>query len=279
MFKVPELDVCYRKNGYVTFDILPEDVIAKVREVYQTVASAHHQVPDKFKGSSRIEDPAIINSINDKLGKLIDIYLSNHFQDCSSLGYNFLVKEPGVGSEIGAHQDWTYVDETRYSSCNVWIALEDMTISNGCLWVVSGSHLIGHYLRAAPAYPVPFEGISRFVEKFSIPVQIKAGSCVCFNNKTIHGSFVNNSGNVRLAVVTTMFPRQARLLHYYIHNNINVSDLMEYELEPKVFLNLKKGYPPPAYLNSKSAVTHYPVYSKLQFTWQLFKARLYSCFL
>jgi hypothetical protein len=41
---------------------------------------------------------------------------------------------------VSIHQDSTFVN-TKPLTCNaLWFALEDVTMENGCLWVVPGSH-------------------------------------------------------------------------------------------------------------------------------------------
>jgi hypothetical protein len=38
------------------------------------------------------------------------------------------------------HQDETFIPTPDASLCGVWIALDDATVDNGCLWVQPGSH-------------------------------------------------------------------------------------------------------------------------------------------
>jgi ectoine hydroxylase-related dioxygenase (phytanoyl-CoA dioxygenase family) len=42
-----------------------------------------------------------------------------------------------------AHQDEYYIPTRDRSLCASWIALDDATIDNGCLWVIPGSHRQG----------------------------------------------------------------------------------------------------------------------------------------
>jgi len=50
----------------------------------------------------------------------------------------YFVKNPKIGAEAIPHQDWTYQIATPDTVRGIWIALDDATIENGCLWGVPG---------------------------------------------------------------------------------------------------------------------------------------------
>ena len=41
---------------------------------------------------------------------------------------------------VAPHQDGTFLFNDPLKIMGVWIALEDATIENGCLWFIPGSH-------------------------------------------------------------------------------------------------------------------------------------------
>lgn len=43
-------------------------------------------------------------------------------------------------SSVKIHRDSSYVFNDPHKVVGVWIALEDATVENGCLWVIPGSH-------------------------------------------------------------------------------------------------------------------------------------------
>jgi phytanoyl-CoA hydroxylase len=46
-----------------------------------------------------------------------------------------------TGGAVFSHQDSTFLFTTPYQSClGLWLALDDATLANGCLWVRPGSH-------------------------------------------------------------------------------------------------------------------------------------------
>jgi len=53
----------------------------------------------------------------------------------------YIFKQARVGGEVTSHQDSTFLYTTPKQSClGLWLALDDATITNGCLWVRPGSH-------------------------------------------------------------------------------------------------------------------------------------------
>ncbi|KAK6122351.1 hypothetical protein DH2020_043971 [Rehmannia glutinosa] len=65
-----------------------------------------------------------------------------------SLGYRkpiviqsmYIFKQPGIGGEVVPHQDNSFLYTNPPTCTGLWLALEDATITNGCLWAIPGSH-------------------------------------------------------------------------------------------------------------------------------------------
>ncbi|XP_070811760.1 phytanoyl-CoA dioxygenase domain-containing protein 1 isoform X3 [Pituophis catenifer annectens] len=66
----------------------------------------------------------------------------------------YIFKQPGIGGEVTPHQDATFLYTTPLGKVTgFWIALENATQENGCLWFVPGSHTTGitrRMVRTAP---------------------------------------------------------------------------------------------------------------------------------
>ncbi|MBA3845172.1 MAG: phytanoyl-CoA dioxygenase family protein [Planctomycetes bacterium] len=114
------------------------------------------------------------------------------------------VKPPGFPGQAW-HQDEIYIPTRDRSLAGAWIAIDDATIENGCLWVLPGSHRMGYL------YPqrehgkldeFDFAGESHgFDESKEIAVEVKAGSVVFFNGYLLHRSRKNRSQGFRRALV------------------------------------------------------------------------------
>lgn len=107
------------------------------------------------------------------------------------------IKSPGEPGNAW-HQDEFFIPSRDRSITTAWIALDDVTVENGCLHVIPGSHRPGvlypmrrHHNpeldRAEEAYGFPYS------PQDSVPVELEAGSVVFFNGYLLHGSYPNRS--------------------------------------------------------------------------------------
>jgi phytanoyl-CoA hydroxylase len=54
----------------------------------------------------------------------------------------YIFKQPSIGGTVHSHQDSTFLYTSPKQSClGLWLALDDATLDNGCLWVRPKSHL------------------------------------------------------------------------------------------------------------------------------------------
>lgn len=95
------------------------------------------------------------------------------------------------------HQDEFFIPTRDRSLTAVWIALDDTTIENGCLWVLPGSHRRGvlypdreqddpRFDCSIEAYDFPYS------DEDAVPVEIPAGTAVIFNGYLLHRSLQNS---------------------------------------------------------------------------------------
>lgn len=94
------------------------------------------------------------------------------------------------------HQDEFFIPTRDRSLTGVWIALDDATIENGCLWVLPGSHQPGiiypdreqddpRFDCTVEAYDFPYD------DDDAVPVEIPAGAAIIFNGYLLHRSLPN----------------------------------------------------------------------------------------
>lgn len=108
-------------------------------------------------------------------------------------------KLPGSRTEVGYHQDFPYTPHTNDDIVTALLMLDDMTLENGCLTVVPGSH-------RGPLYSL-FEN-GRFVgyieretcdrlRATQVAITGKAGSVCLMHTRLVHGSDANRSTQSR----------------------------------------------------------------------------------
>ncbi len=104
------------------------------------------------------------------------------------------------------HQDEIYIPTRDRSLVGAWIALDDATIENGCLWVVPGSHRAGYLYPQRPhSNPDEFDFAQEsfgFDESLEVPVEVKTGTVVFFNGYLLHRSRKNRSEIYRRVLVS-----------------------------------------------------------------------------
>jgi len=114
------------------------------------------------------------------------------------------IKPPGFPGQAW-HQDEMYIPTRDRSLCGAWIAIDEATVQNGCLWVVPGSHKSGYiYPNRAHNNPGEFDFAAQcygFDDSAEVPVEVPAGTVVFFNGYLLHRSQKNRSEIYRRALV------------------------------------------------------------------------------
>lgn len=59
------------------------------------------------------------------------------------LFHDHLLFKPSGGVDMDWHQDYSYLPLDRPDGMTLWVALDDITTENGCLYYLFGSHLLG----------------------------------------------------------------------------------------------------------------------------------------
>ena len=116
----------------------------------------------------------------------------------------YIFKQPHIGGEVICHQDATYLWTEPQSVIAFWVALEDATLENGCLWGVPG----GHIGERAPKVRYRREGDGAihetlddtpFDEANKVPLEASKGTCLVFSGLFPHLSAANTSEKSRHA--------------------------------------------------------------------------------
>jgi phytanoyl-CoA hydroxylase len=115
----------------------------------------------------------------------------------------YIFKQPGIGGEVGWHQDATFFDSTPISVTTFWFALEDATLDNGCLWVQPGGHrspLRERFVRQGDGVTMEKLDATPWPDSRSaVPLEVKAGTLLVFHGLLPHYSAPNRSAQSRHA--------------------------------------------------------------------------------
>jgi hypothetical protein len=127
---------------------------------------------------------------------------------------SFIVKVPGPNSDFTLHQDSTGLDEYKYSPLSAWIPLQDTDLNNGTLCVVPKSHAFFHPYRGI-SFSSPFKSYESLLRRYLVPVNLKAGDILLFDNRLVHYSHLNNANEERVVVMSGLFPKEAEIISVY----------------------------------------------------------------
>src|ERR1700738_2533136 len=170
---------------------LPEGTLRQSKErSINKIGHALHDLDPVFNRFSRA--PAIKQLVSD-LGIADPLLLQSMY----------IFKQPRIGGEVTCHQDATFLYTEPLRMVRLWFALEDATINNGCLWVISGGHKLGlksRFVRAEGG-GTRFEIIddTLWPEEKVQPLEVKKGTAIVLHGLLPHLSRENRSPRSRQA--------------------------------------------------------------------------------
>jgi ectoine hydroxylase-related dioxygenase (phytanoyl-CoA dioxygenase family) len=116
-------------------------------------------------------------------------------------------KPPGATSDVPWHQDngYTPVDPPEYATCTV--ALDRMTIDNGCMWIQPGSHRRGFQPHKPTDFffQIGYEGAET-----GVACELEAGDVLVLSSLTMHRTGANVTDRPRRSWVVQYCHGHAR---------------------------------------------------------------------
>lgn len=118
-----------------------------------------------------------------------------------------LIKKPWA-NPTSWHLDAPYWSFTDRRALSFWVALDDATLENGCLFFIPGSHKSTRYEIAGIGKNMGdiFKAYPELRSAKSVAAPMKAGSCSFHNGLTIHGAHANMTPGFRRAMTCAYMP-------------------------------------------------------------------------
>ncbi len=118
-----------------------------------------------------------------------------------------LIKRPWA-NPTAWHLDtpfWSFSDRRAIS---IWVALDDATLENGCLFFIPGSHHITGFDKITIGRNMDgiFDKYPQLKSLKSVAAPMKAGSCSFHNGLTVHGANANMTNGFRRAMTCAYMP-------------------------------------------------------------------------
>jgi len=167
-----------------------------------------------------------------------------------------LYKEPWANATAW-HIDVPFWSFSSPHAISIWIALDDATKENGCMYFLQGSHkpLREEFDKTGTFKEIKigknmndlFTCMPQFSSGYDpIPVEMKAGSCSFHSGMLSHGAGANMTPNRRRAMTMALMPLHSKfngtqnILTKEQLQTLKVGDLLEFEGNPIMYSKNKK---------------------------------------
>jgi phytanoyl-CoA hydroxylase len=118
-----------------------------------------------------------------------------------------LIKAPWA-NPTAFHIDNAYWSFSSKQAVSIWVALDDATLQNGCLWFIPGTHKEATYdpVEIGPMMSGIFKMYPQWKSRRAVPIELKAGSCSFHNGLIAHGANANMTPGYRRAMTCIYMP-------------------------------------------------------------------------
>ena len=123
--------------------------------------------------------------------------------DIRLIHYQGLYKPARSGGEVGWHQDNHYFNVEQNRTISVWLALDDSTIENGCMWYLRGQHnkaLKHEQLWDTSVKKGFYFAIRDLDESGAVPAEVKRGGFAIHHCLMPHRSLKNETNSPRRSI-------------------------------------------------------------------------------
>ena len=127
--------------------------------------------------------------------KIVDVLENIISTNVKCMQSMLFVKGPGKAGQSW-HQDEFYIPTRDRSLTGVWMAIDDASIENGCLWIIPGRP--GYMMRRVDNHSDEYADVDTIdVLKYGtdgpIPVEVEKGSVIFFDGYILHSSKRNKT--------------------------------------------------------------------------------------
>jgi ectoine hydroxylase-related dioxygenase (phytanoyl-CoA dioxygenase family) len=153
-----------------------------------------------------------------------------------------LIKPP-YGNATAWHLDNPYPDEvpafhywsfSSQNSISIWVALDDATLENGCMWYLPGTHKSARHVKGGIGSNMRdlFKSYPEWLKIQAVATPAKAGSAVFHSGLTAHAAGVNMTPRPRRAMTCAYMPDgstfngQKNILPNDLYASLKVGDVL-----------------------------------------------------
>lgn len=222
----------YLKRGWIKIEnVIQQNEIDDFMKTFHEISKLDGFELDKnLLNSGRLFNPEIRKKTQDVINRNSITVLPRMFDMNKTdvhTGGAYQVKPPHKESDLLIHQDSTVVDEESEYCLFVWIPFCDVTMDNGVISFVNGSHLWGNTQRSL-GVPWQFKNNIDTLYKHTTAVTVKKGDVLVFDPACIHASAPNLSNEIRHAITITVLKKNYQLVYYFRNPEIDKNLIEKY---------------------------------------------------
>lgn len=118
-----------------------------------------------------------------------------------------LIKPP-YGNPTAWHLDNPYWSFYSRDAISLWMALDDATLANGCMWYIPGTHKLARYDNVGIGHNIRdlFRVYPEWMQMEAVAAPARAGSAVFHNGLVAHGAGANMTPRPRRAMTCAYMP-------------------------------------------------------------------------
>jgi ectoine hydroxylase-related dioxygenase (phytanoyl-CoA dioxygenase family) len=227
VFSDPILQEQFERDGYVVVPALNAEQIQALQTGYDTLVDPQ---PTAFESTMNSTSPAHKRQAHEIIVGQVADTAQRYLQNYKPILGNFVRKQASESSAVPPHQDWTMVDEDKYSAVNIWIPLVDVNEHNGAIYLLKGGHAFPTFIRGNYINPAYDWNLFADYHKLT-PVFMQAGEALIYHPRCIHASPPNKSLKPRLAAGMACIPQEATPLHYHYNPEQQVLNCYEADID------------------------------------------------
>ena len=218
MFRDASTQAEFDRTGFVVRRILGEDEVVEVRERLENVAAGRsferNDCEDSYYNSMFEREPVFQARFRDAMAGAFHPRLDAMLDDTRYFETSLLYKPPRSRA-LNVHQHVPLTERPFEPAAFCWCALEDCDESSGTLLVVPGSHLLLRFIRTLQTDEFFLDYRDELTRRHAIPIPLRAGEAIMFENSLLHGSTPNTSERARPIVLTIVMHEGARHMLYH----------------------------------------------------------------
>ena len=142
--------------------------------------------------------------------------------------------KPPYGNHTAFHFDNPFWSFYHRDALSIWVALDDATIANGCLWYLPGTHNEAAFQAVGIGENLGdiFKAYPQWTQIEAVPAPCKAGSAVFHNGLIAHGAGTNMTAHPRRAMTCAYMPDgstfngQKNVLPDGYYNTLKIGDAL-----------------------------------------------------